>query len=140
MKINQHPCELFLSSGFLLICYFVLCIFAVEFPQTLPEKTLLIKQRKKKTLSNPTKSMLSKHKIEESVGMYINTGTAALGSGVKTNDSITIAGKATEGIQTRGRLYQSSHLFFGHKKKTQTPKEYVRNWSRSESGGGKYIN
>lgn len=73
--------------------------------------------------------MLSKHKIEESVGMHINTDTAALGSGVKTNDSITVSGKATEGIPTQGRLYQSSHLLFGHKK----PK-LLRNMSETGAG------
>lgn len=58
---------------------------------------------------------LTTHKIEESVGMDVNTDTAALGSGVKTNDSITVTGKPTGGIQTQNRLYQSSHLLFGHK-------------------------
>lgn len=48
--------------------------------------------------------------------MDVNTDTAALGSGVKTNDSITVTGKPTGGIQTQSRLYQSSHLLFGHKK------------------------
>lgn len=70
--------------------------------------------------------------------MDVNTDTVAFGSGVKTNDSITVTGKPTGGVQTQSRLYQRSHLLFGHKK-TQAPKEYDRNWSRAESADGKYI-
>lgn len=78
------------------------------------------------------------HKIEESVGMDVNTDTAALGSGVKTNDSITVTGKPTWGdSNTEQAISEFSPPFWPQK--IQAPKEYDRNWSRAESAHGKYI-